>query len=340
MTHASWQTLRTGSVRNVWHHRRMVPTSARLLRLLSLLQARPFWSGPDLAEKLEVTGRTLRRDVDRLRSLGYPVHSTSGTAGGYKLGAGARLPPLLLDDDEAVAVAVGLQTAAGGSVSEIGEASLRALGKLEQVLPPRLRRRLAVLRSSIVRLSDSGPTVRMGDVSLLASACSERRELRFRYRDRGGAPSSRTVEPHRIVHMSRRWYLVAWDPERNDWRTFRIDRLEGCTTTGAHFVPRAAPDDDVGAYVSRGVEAVAYKVRARITLHAPVETIRKRFPHLERRLEPADADSCVLSTGAGSLAELAAWLPMFGVDFDVRDPPELRAHLQRLATRLSRAASG
>jgi predicted DNA-binding transcriptional regulator YafY len=177
----------------------------------------------------------------------------------------------------------------------------------------------------------------MADVSLLASACSERRELRFRYRDRDGAPSSRTVEPHRIVHMSRRWYLVAWDPEKNDWRTFRIDRLEGCAATGAHFAPRSAPDDDVGAYVSRGVEAVAAKIRARITLYAPIETMRQRFPHLGRRLEEADDTSCVLSMGGGSLEELAGWLPMFGVDFDVRDPPELRDHLLRLATRLNRA---
>src|SRR5580704_3812010 len=178
----------------------MIETSARLLRLLALFQAQRYWSGAQLAERLEVTSRTLRRDVDRLRSLGYPVHSTSGTAGGYRLGAGARLPPLLLDDDEAVAVARGLQDAAGGTVREIGEASTRALGKLEQVLPQRLRRRLAMLRSSIVRLADSGPTVKMRDVSLLASACSERRELRFRYLDHGGAPTSRTVEPHRIVH--------------------------------------------------------------------------------------------------------------------------------------------
>ncbi len=318
----------------------MRSTSARLLRLLSLLQARSSWAGPDLAERLDVTARTLRRDMDRLRSLGYPVHSTSGTAGGYKLGAGARLPPLLLDDDEAVAVAMGLQNAAGGSVSEIGEASTRALGKLEQVLPPRLRRRLEVLRSSIVRLTDSGPTVRMRDVSLLASACSERRELRFRYRDRGGAPSSRTVEPHRIVHTGRRWYLVAWEGVGNDWRTFRIDRLEACIATGAHFTPRSAPDDDVGAYVSRGVAAVSSRFRARVTLHAPLEVIRARFPHLTERLEAVDAASCVLSTGAGSLEELASWLTLFGVDFDVRDPPELLAHLQQLAARLSRAANG
>ncbi len=205
----------------------MLVTSARLLRLLSMLQAREYWSGPDLAERLEVTGRTLRRDVDRLRSLGYPVHSTSGTAGGYKLGAGASLPPLLLDDDEAIAVAVGLQMAAGGSVAEIEGASIARAGKLEQVLPKRLRRRLGALRSSIVRLADAGPTVKMGDVSSLSSACSERRELRFVYRDFKGASTHahRRAPPDR-AHGAR-WYLVAWDRDRDDWRTFRIDRIDG-----------------------------------------------------------------------------------------------------------------
>jgi predicted DNA-binding transcriptional regulator YafY len=318
----------------------MLLTSARLLRLLSLLQGRPSWSGADLAERLEVTERTLRRDVDRLRSLGYPVHSTSGTAGGYKLGAGAKLPPLLLDDDEAVAVALGLQMAAGGSLAGIGEASTRALGKLEQVLPARLRRRLVMLRSSIVRLADAGPTVKMQDVSLLASACSERRELRFRYLDHGGASSSRTVQPHRIVHTGRRWYLVAWDPDRGDWRTFRIDRVDGCEPTGAHFTPRSAPDDDVGAYVTRGVASAAQKVRARVTLHAPFETMRARLPATSGQLEAIDADSCAFTTGASSLEMLAGWLATIGVDFDVREPPELLAHLRRAATRLSRAASG
>jgi predicted DNA-binding transcriptional regulator YafY len=316
----------------------MLVTSARLLRLLSLLQARESWAGGDLAGRLEVTGRTLRRDVDRLRSLGYPVHSTSGTAGGYKLGAGASLPPLLLDDDEAIAVAVGLQTAAGGSVAEIEEASTRALAKLEQVLPKRLRRRLGALRSSIVRLADKGPTVKIADVSSLASACSDRRELRFVYRDFKGASTTRTVEPHRIVHTGARWYLVAWDKARDDWRTFRIDRIEAPVATGAHFLPRPSPDEDVGAYVVRGVAAVAHTHRAIVRLHAPLAAMRGRIPSIAGQLEALDDGTCLLHSAAFSLDALVAWIAGIGVDFDIREPPELVAHMERVATLLGRAA--
>jgi predicted DNA-binding transcriptional regulator YafY len=323
----------------VWQCVRMLVTSARLLRLLSLLQARESWTGPDLSERLEVTDRTLRRDIDRLRSLGYPVHSTSGTAGGYKLGAGAALPPLHLDDDEAIAVAVGLQTAGGGSVAEIEEASARALAKLEQVLPKRLRRRLAALRSSIVRLAAAGPTVKMSDVSALSSACSERRELRFQYRDFKGASTARTVEPHRIVYTGSRWYLVAWDGDRNDWRTFRIDRVDAPVATGAHFLPRSSPDDDVGAYVARGVAAAAYKHRALIVLHAPLADMRDRIPAAAGSLEALDEATCLLHSGALSIEGLLAWIAGIGVDFDVREPPELIAHLERVATLLRRTTT-
>jgi predicted DNA-binding transcriptional regulator YafY len=316
----------------------MLLTSARLLRLLSMLQAREFWTGPDLAGRLEVTERTLRRDMDRLRSLGYPVHSTSGVAGGYKLGAGASLPPLLLDDDEAIAVAVGLQIAAGGSVAEIGEASTRALAKLQQVLPKRLRRRLAALRTSIVRLQDAGPTVKMKDVSFLASACSDRSQLRFDYRDFKGAGTSRVVEPHRIVHTGARWYLVAWDTARDDWRTFRIDRVGDAKPTGALFTPRSSPDDDLGAYVTRGVASRAYKFRAKVALQAPLEAMRERIPPMAGYLQALDDTSCLLETGAFSLESLAAWIAGIGVDFEVREPDELRAHLGRVAERLHRAS--
>ncbi|HEX4448529.1 MAG TPA: YafY family protein [Polyangiaceae bacterium] len=316
----------------------MLLTSARLLRLLSMLQAREFWSGPDLAGRLEVTERTLRRDMDRLRSLGYPVHSTSGTAGGYKLGAGAELPPLLLDDDEAIAVAVGLQTAAGGSVAEIGEASTRALAKLQQVLPKRLRRRLAALRSSIVRLQDSGPTVKMNDVSFLASACSDRRQLRFEYRDFKGAGTSRIVEPHRIVHTGSRWYLVAWDTGRNDWRTFRIDRCDDTRATGALFTPRSSPDEDLGAYVARGVASLAHKFQAKVALHAPLALMRERIPTTAGHLQAIDETSCLLETGAFSIGSLVGWIAGIGVDFEVYEPPELREHLGRVAERLTRAS--
>jgi predicted DNA-binding transcriptional regulator YafY len=219
----------------------MVGTSARLLRLLTLLQARRSWSGRELCGRLEVTSRTLRRDVDRLRSLAYPVHSTSGVAGGYRLGAGTELPPLLLDDEEALAVALGLRTAAAGSVTGMEEVVLRALTKLEQVLPARLRRRLSALHAAIVPLARGGPTVDARTLATIAGACSEHAQLTFGYRGNDGVRTSRRVEPAGLVHTGWRWYLVAWDLNRADWRTFRADRIEAKVTTGARFFPRSPP---------------------------------------------------------------------------------------------------
>jgi predicted DNA-binding transcriptional regulator YafY len=315
----------------------MLQTSARLLRLLSLFQARRYWSGAELSDELEVTDRTLRRDVDRLRSLGYPVHSTSGTAGGYQLGSGATLPPLLLDDDEAVAVAVGLRTAASGTVAGIGEASVRALLKLEQVLPARLSRRVAALHAFILPLANRGPTIDAATLSHIAGACRDYNKLRFNYRSRGGTTSTRNVEPHRVVHTGHRWYLVAWDVGRKDWRTFRVDRIEGKLTTTSLFAPRKPPDGDFAAYVSRSVSYASYPHRARITLHAPVETVAERVPPAAGLLEAVDERTCLLSTGAPSLEILAAHLALIGVDFEVNEPPELVNEIGRLAERLGRA---
>ena len=316
----------------------MLQTSARLLRLLTILQARRAWTGRDLTSRLEITDRTLRRDVDRLRSLGYPVHSTSGTAGGYSLGAGASLPPLMLDDDEGIAVAVGLQTAAGGSIAGIEDASQRALAKLEQVLPSRLRKRLKALRGSIVRLADTGPTVDLRAVASLSAACTETVEAIFQYKDRAGAGTERRVEPHRLVHMERRWYLVAWDTKRRDWRTFRVDRIAMPITTGAPFTARSAPDDDVAAYVTRSVSAAPYPHRARVVVHAPYEGVRAKIPPSAGLLEAIDAHSCRFHVGASSLESMAVWLGLLGVDFTVEDPPELAVHLRALSARLARAA--
>ncbi|MBV9947995.1 MAG: YafY family transcriptional regulator [Myxococcales bacterium] len=318
----------------------MLQTSARLLRLLSLLQARRFWSGPELAERLEVTGRTLRRDVDRLRNLGYPVDSTAGMAGGYRLGAGAALPPLLLDDDEAVAVSVGLRTAAGGTVTGMEEAALRALTKLEQVLPERLRRRVEALHAFIVPLASSGPTIDLQVLSLMASACRDHQQLRFIYRSRDGAASDRTVEPSGLVHTGRRWYLVAWDPARTDWRTFRVDRIQADVATGARFTPRPPPDGDLAAYVSRSVASIAYPFRARVVLHAPIEVVAERISPGAGLLGAIDERTCELHTGSHSLETLAAWISLIGVDFEVRDPPELVAYLAALASRFQRATLG
>jgi predicted DNA-binding transcriptional regulator YafY len=315
----------------------MLQTSARLLRLLTLLQARRAWTGRELTERLEVTDRTLRRDVDRLRSLGYPVHSTSGIAGGYGLGAGAVLPPLMLDDEEGVAVAVALQTAAGGSVAGIEDAAQRALAKLEQVFPTRLRRRLKAMRSSIVRLAGSGPQVEMGAVATLAAACADSHEVAFEYRDHAGTVTQRSVEPHRVVHMDRRWYLVAWDKQRSAWRTFRLDRVESIVS-GQAFTPRSAPDEDVAAYVTRSVTIAPYRHNARVVLHATLEAMRERIPPSAGRLEAIEGEQCRFHTASSTLESMAVWLGMLSVDFEVEDPPELRDHLRRLAKRFAQAA--
>ncbi|HYA96876.1 MAG TPA: WYL domain-containing protein, partial [Methylomirabilota bacterium] len=272
-------------------------------------------------------------------SLGYPVHSTSGIAGGYQLGAGATLPPLLLDDDEAVAVAVGLRTAASGSVAGIEEASVRALTKLEQVLPSRLARRVAALHSFIVPLANRGPTVDAGMLSTIAAACRDYHRLRFSYHGRAGAASERAVEPHRLVQTGRRWYLVAWDVGRRDWRTFRIDRIDGQVTTSSLFAPRKPPDGDFAAYVARSLSYTQYPYRARVTLHASVESVTPRLSPTAGVLEAIDDRSCLLHTGSYSLDILCMHLLLLGVDFQIHEPAELIEYIGRLAERLARAGT-
>jgi len=317
----------------------MLDTSARLLRLLSLFQAQRYWSGADLAERLEVTPRTLRRDVDRLRSLGYPVNSTTGTAGGYQLGAGATLPPLLLDDEEAVAVAVGLRTAASGTVTGIEEASVRALSKLQQLLPARLRRRVSALNSFIVPLSNAGPTVDAETLSVIAGACRDYEMLRFNYQSRDGAASVREVEPHRMVHTGRRWYLAAWDVGRDDWRTFRIDRIQPKITTGIRFPPRDPPEGDFAAYVSKSVKYMPDQHQAKVVLYASIEAASERITPAEGMLEAIGENQCILHTGSSSLDWLSVYLALIGFDFEVRDPPELVERVRWLGQRFSRAAN-
>ncbi|MCL2729080.1 MAG: YafY family transcriptional regulator, partial [Actinomycetia bacterium] len=216
----------------------MMDTPARLLNLLSLLQTPREWPGTELAERLEVSTRTIRRDVDRLRALGYPVEATMGSIGGYRLVAGTALPPLLLDDEEAVAIAVGLRAAAGSAVDGIEEASLRALTKLEQVLPSRLRYRVGALGSAVVSMTGGGPRVDPAALTVLAGAIANHERVRFAYRAGDGAESRRHAEPQRLVASGRRWYLVAWDLDRDDWRMFRVDRLSDVTATGARAAPR------------------------------------------------------------------------------------------------------
>ncbi|MGR4884468.1 helix-turn-helix transcriptional regulator [Streptomyces sp. LARHCF249] len=317
----------------------MLETSARLLRLLSLLQAHREWTGADLADRLGVTPRTVRRDVDRLRELGYPVNASPGTGGGYQLGAGAELPPLLLDDDEAVAVAVGLRTAAGNGVEGIGEASVRALAKLEQVLPARLRRRVSALNEFTVPMlrgaerSSVDPSV----LTELAAVCRDTERLRFGYRDHGGNVTRRTVEPHRLVCTERRWYLVAWDLERGDWRTFRADRIEPAPPHGPRFTPREPPAADLAAYVSQGVSQRAYAARAVVRLKVSAEEAARIIGPSDGALEPVDGQSCLLRTGAVSLDVLVIHIMLLGCEFEVVEPPELTDRIRAARDLLGRA---
>ncbi|MFD3329135.1 helix-turn-helix transcriptional regulator [Streptomyces sp. NPDC058701] len=317
----------------------MLDASARLLRLLSLLQAHREWTGADLADRLGVTPRTVRRDVDRLRELGYPVNASPGTGGGYQLGAGAEMPPLLLDDEEAVAVAVGLRTAAGNGVEGIGEASVRALAKLEQVLPARLRRRVSALNEFTVSMlrDPQGSTVDPSVLTELAAVCRDGERLRFGYRDHAGTVSRRTVEPHRLVCTERRWYLVAWDVDREAWRTFRADRIEPRPPHGPRFTPRPPPAADLAAYVSRGVSQGVYAARALIRLKMSAEEAALVVGPSDGTLEPVDAESCLLRTGAVNLTVLVIHVMVLGCEFEVVEPPELTDRIRAARDLLGRA---
>jgi predicted DNA-binding transcriptional regulator YafY len=319
----------------------IVTTSGRLLRLLSLLQTPRDWTGSELADRLEVSERTIRNDIDRLRDLGYPVHATRGPIGGYRLEAGATLPPLLLEDDEAVAVAIGLRSATAGAVQGIEETSLRALAKLEQVLPPRLRARVTTLQTYTLHVRDTrSRTATSVDPTLLtelAAACRDLRVLRFDYADRRGEATQRRVEPHRVVNWGQRWYLVAWDNDRADWRTFRVDRIAPGLSLGTRFSPRELSDADVEALVSRGVPHAARGFQARIVVHAAATTLAERIGPNAGTVTAIDDGMCLLATGADSLEMMAVYLGTLGVDFTVADPPELIDHVRVLARRYARA---
>jgi predicted DNA-binding transcriptional regulator YafY len=318
--------------------RRMLETSARLLRLLSLLQGRRHWTGAELAERLGVGPRTIRRDVDRLRNLGYPIDAAPGVAGGYALAAGSALPPLLLDEEEAVAVAVGLRTATRVGVSGIEETSVRALAKLEAVLPSALRRRVSALGFATLAYPVSGPAADPETLATIAAACRDHEGLRFGYLAHDGTETRRNVQPHRLVHTGRRWYLVAWDLARDDWRTFRVDRIAAGAALDRRFMPRKPPAADIVAYVARGVSSVRDRHQARVLLHAPIEQVRERVPHQFGTLEQADDGRCILNTGADWLGGLAVYVANIGVDFEVLEPPELIESVRALGERFTRAA--
>ena len=315
----------------------MLETSARLLRLLSLLQARRNWNSAELATRLGVTTRTIRNDVDRLRRLGYPVDARPGVAGGYRLGTGGALPPLLLDDEEAVAVAIGLRTAASGSIAGIEETSVRALAKVQQVLPSRLRHRVSAFQSYALPMPSPGPQVDPDVLTVIARTCRDHECLRFDYRTHSGAASRRLVEPYRLVNDRRRWYLVAWDVDRDAWRTFRVDRIEPRTPTGPRFTPRALPPDrEIAAQVARGVGEATWRYRARVIVHAPAAFVRRRLP-IPLEVEPLGEDRCAFEPGSDHPEMLALYLGMLDADFEVVDSAELLDALRKLAGRYQRA---
>ena len=311
-----------------------VDTPNRLLRLLSLLSARSWWSAAELAAETEVTERTVRRDMTRLRDLGYPVEATTGPYGGYTLGRGGRLPPLVLDDDEAVAVAVGLRAAAGGATGT-ESATLSALAKLDQVLPAQLREQVAAIAAVTVGLRAPGlPEVDVDHLVTAGLACRRPERLRFTYLDASERRTERLVEPYRLVYTERSWYLVAFDPSRDDWRTFRVDRMSELHLTGARFAPLDDPPD-AAELVSRGVAVSAYDLQVEVRIEAPVERTRTFVPPTVGVVEAESATTSRVRIG-GDADWIARFLAGLEVPFEVIDGDEVRAELRALGRRLVR----
>ena len=318
----------------------MVQTSARLLALLSLLQVRREWTGQELADRLEVGPRTIRRDVDKLRSLGYPIEAAPGVAGGYRLGNGGELPPLLLDDAEAVAVAVGLRTAATGGIAGIEETSVRALTKLEQVLPSRLRRRVSALSDATSTFGVEGPQIDPEVLATLAGACRDQVRLRYSYVARDDQASQRIVEPAAVVYSGHRWYLVAFDLDRDDWRTFRLDRIRGRPRIGERGGRREVPGGDPAAYVrerlrsareGEGIETAPGRIRVRV----PAAGMRGRVPGRYATVEPDGETACIVTSRGAWSRGFLVWMAMLDEPMEVLDPPEMVAAARAVVARLT-----
>jgi predicted DNA-binding transcriptional regulator YafY len=316
--------------------------TARALRLLTLLQTYKFWSGAELAGRLEVSERTLRRDVDRLRELGYPVEATPGAAGGYRLAAGAHLPPLVLDDDEAVAIAVGLRAAAGASIEGMEEISVRALAKLEQVLPNRLRRRVNAVHTNVssMRWGGEQSTVDADALAVLAMACRDNEQVRFDYRRRDGDEAARLVEPHNLVSAGRRWYLVGWDVRRDDWRTFRLDRLTDPRLGGVRFTPRPLPAADAAAFVHQSIASMPVPYEATVLVGASPGDVRTLIRYADARVEAVDDTTSRVVLRSDTRAWLATVITLLAGEFDVaiEEPADLLADVRRLSRRLRAVA--
>jgi predicted DNA-binding transcriptional regulator YafY len=316
----------------------MSETTSRVLQLLGLLQSRRVWTGEELAERLGVTGRSVRRDIERLRDLGYPVVASKGHGGGYQLGAGAALPPLLLDPDEAVAMAVCLRLAAGGSVAGVGESALRALSKLDQVMPARLRSQVAAVHDATVTLTPNATNPVDPEILMtLARACRDHEHVGAGYIDLHGNVTQRRVEPYQLVTTGRRWYLLAYDRDREDWRSFRLDRMSEVIARGTTFTVRDSPD--AATYISRSISSSPYRYIANVRYHASAQVVAQHFSPTSATIEPEGSNSCVVTAGADDPQTLSLYLAMVGCDFEIMGPPEVIAGAASMGERLRRAAS-
>ncbi|GAA1312701.1 DeoR family transcriptional regulator [Planotetraspora silvatica] len=311
-------------------------TTERVLILLGLLQQRQVWTGPELADRLGVTPRTVRRDVERLRALGYEVHAGQGVGGGYRLGPGQDLPPLLLDDEEAIATAVSLLVGAGGAVAGAGDAALRALTKLDRVLPTRLRHEVRALSGSVESFGGGRTPVDPKVLMTLARACRDEVVAGFDYPS-GSEVRRRRAEPYRLVVSDRRWYLLAYDLDRDDWRSFRVDRMTDVSARTGRFRPRAAPD--ATTYVQEGVASRVYPHQARFLVHASADTVRAQIPASAAVVRPRGSELCEVLSGAGSLDFVLMHVLLLGHAFEVLDPPELGSRCRVLAERLLSAGA-
>ena len=314
-------------------------TSERMLRLLSLLQTHRYWPGPELSERLEVSPRTLRRDVDRLRELGYTVDAVRGAAGGYQLRAGGSLPPLLLEDEEAVAIAVGLRTAAAGAVAGMDDWSVQALSKVLSLMPPRLRRQMDAVASQTESPGpwEGAPVFDAAVLTTLAQACRDSEMLRFDYTAREAEVTHRRVEPLRLVSLGRRWYLVAWDRDRMDWRSFRLDRISEPEPTGQRFRARELPAEDALAFVRQGIRRMPQRYAVRVVLDTSVEQAARLVGHWGRA--SGSDGRAVLEMSVDTLEWPLMLLANSQADFAVESPPELAQAVARAGARFARATA-
>lgn len=313
-------------------------TTERVLRLLGLLQQRPSWTAGDLAAEQGVTERSVRRDIERLRALGYPVRATAGVGGGYRLGAGTRLPPLLLDDEEATATAISLRLAASSAVAGAGEAAVRALAKLDQVMPPRLRAEVHALQQATDTLVATSVEVDADVLVTLARACRDQVRVRFGYARAAGEEQERTVEPVRMVTTGQRWYLMAWDVDREDWRTFRLDRVRHAEATTWHFRTREHPDPV--RYVQDAITTAPYRHHVQVRLRAAADEVRRQVPPQVGRVEDDRDGWCVLFAGGDDLDWLTMHIAALNLETEILEPPELRDAAARLAERLTAISEG